>query len=84
MPLTKDEVLDIIDKYESFKGVEIGDVNFTNHTFSKHVDFRGAIFIGKANFSSAIFKNKLLFLPQFLKMKSLSKWLNFVKKLIFL
>jgi len=40
--LTQEEVLDKINKSESFKGLEIVDLNFDNFTFDKTVDFRGS------------------------------------------
>ena len=54
--LTKEEVLDKINKGKSFEDVEIGDVDFSKFSFDKPVNFDGAIFKGNTNFSSATFK----------------------------
>ena len=56
-PLTKEEVLEKIDKGESFKGVEIGDVDFDGFSFYEPVNFDGAVFKGEVNFTFANFKD---------------------------
>ena len=60
-PLTREEVLDKIKKSESFEGIEIGDIVFTNFRFQKSVNFSGAIFMGYADFSRVWFTGKAVF-----------------------
>jgi hypothetical protein len=54
-PLTKEEVLAKLEKGESLRGVEIGDVDFSGHSFDREPNFTKAIFTGKANFQEARF-----------------------------
>lgn len=59
--LTKEQVLEKIEKGESFKGVEIGDIDFSRHVFEKIVEFGGAIFKREVNFEKAEFKELVSF-----------------------
>lgn len=54
-PLTKEELLSKLDTGESLEGVEIGDVNFTDHRFENEPNFSGAIFQGMAKFLNTYF-----------------------------
>lgn len=57
-PLTQEEVLEKINKLESFEGLEIGDLHFENFKIDNCVNFSEAKFIGDANFSHATFIGK--------------------------
>ena len=50
IPTSQTKLLKRLSRGDSFKGVEIGDIDFTDHCFKKHVDFEGAIFRGKTIF----------------------------------
>ncbi len=66
-PLTKNEVLAKLETGESFRGIEIGDVDFNGHSFEKTPDFSGAIFKGDADFANATFSDGAMFIStQFL------------------
>ena len=56
-PLNQKKVEEMLERGDSFYGFEIGDVNFSKHTFKKHVKFESAKFIGIANFEDAKFLN---------------------------
>lgn len=56
-PLNQKEVEEMLERGDSFEGVEIGDVDFSDHTFENHVNFLGAKFIGTVNFYTATFLN---------------------------
>lgn len=72
--LTKEEVLEKIEKGESFAGVEIGDVDFSGHVFDKNVDLSKAIFTGKANFRDVKFNGDNYFrITKFLGRTDLSQ-----------
>ena len=46
-PLTQQELRSKLDRGDSLKSVEIGDVDFTDHRFEIEVNFAGAQFSGK-------------------------------------
>ena len=56
-PLTQEEVLAKLEAGESFRGVEVGGIDFRNYQFEKEPDFSGAIFTGFIEFSGAHFQS---------------------------
>lgn len=56
-PLTQQELEKKLANSESLQGVEIGNVDFSNHCFEKEPNFSGAVFTGRADFDSTHFLN---------------------------
>ncbi len=54
-PLTQKQLLSKLARSEPLDGLEIGDVDFTEYCFKEHLNFCGAIFIGKAVFKKTQF-----------------------------
>jgi len=61
LPLTQQEVLDKINKSESFVGIEIGDLNFSDLKFIAFIDFKGAKFKGAVDFKGTKFADAVDF-----------------------
>lgn len=59
--LTQEQVLEKIDKGESFERDQIGLVDFTGQSFRKHVNFSDAIFTSSANFENVKFEKGVSF-----------------------
>lgn len=67
-PLNQEEVEEMLERGDSFDGLEIGDVDFSDRVFKYHVNLSGAKFIGSVDFNDAKFLSSANFLfARFLK-----------------
>ncbi|MCH7886329.1 MAG: pentapeptide repeat-containing protein, partial [Candidatus Marinimicrobia bacterium] len=56
-PLNQKEVEEMLERGESFEGLEIGDILFNAHQFENHVNFYRANFVGSVDFYFTRFLN---------------------------